>query len=82
MNCKCASYDPDSGRWQCSVSGNGCMFLIPNSKACAILYSEGPDADRDKAELLAELETEERIRKRIRSDTDDDCMGYDFDDEE
>lgn len=44
MACKCAEYDGDSGRYQCSVSGDGCMYMIPNSKRCAKDYGEGPDA--------------------------------------
>ena len=82
MTCKCSSYDPDSGRRQCSVSGDGCVFLIPNSKACAIMYGEGPDADRDKDELLAELEAEHK-EYESESKTYDDCMDDDYwDDEE
>ena len=35
MACKCAKFDTDNGRWDCSVSGDNCMYLIPNSKRCA-----------------------------------------------
>ncbi|TWH48529.1 hypothetical protein [Sporomusa sp. KB1] len=46
MGCKSAiSYDPDTNRYQCAVSGDDCMFLLPDSKVCAVLYGEGPDAD-------------------------------------
>lgn len=84
MSCKCATYDPDSGRWQCSVSGDGCIYLIPNSKRCAIDYGEGPDDDRDPAELLAELEAEykERELNKDTDDTDDDCLDDDYWDDE
>lgn len=41
--CKCASFDLDEG-WKCSVSGNRCVYIIPDSKACARDYGEGPDA--------------------------------------
>ena len=44
MSCKCATLDPDNGRYECSVSGSGCMYLMPNSKRCAEEYGEGPDA--------------------------------------
>lgn len=71
MNCKCASYHPDIGRWQCSVSGSECMYLLPNSKRCAIDYQEGPDADRDPVELLAELETEQQEYEAVRQSDDD-----------
>lgn len=45
MSCICATFDPDTGRYECSVSGDQCMFLVPNSKACAKEYGEGPDAE-------------------------------------
>ena len=33
MGCKCAeSYDEDTNRYQCAVSGGECVFLIPDSK--------------------------------------------------
>ncbi len=44
MSCKCSKLDVESGRYLCSVSGDQCMYLIPNSKACAKDYEEGPDA--------------------------------------
>lgn len=34
----------------CLVSGSSCMFFIPNSKKCAEIYNEGPDATVDKCE--------------------------------
>ena len=43
--CSCAKFDVDSGRWSCSVSGDGCMFFLPDSKLCAERYGEGPDAE-------------------------------------
>lgn len=45
MGCKCAHLDPDEGRYYCDVSGSQCMYLIPNSKACARDFGEGPDAE-------------------------------------
>lgn len=45
MSCKCAKYDEDEGRYCCEVTGNGCIFYIPNSKRCAEIYGEGPDAE-------------------------------------
>lgn len=47
MACKAAKFDPDEGRYYCDVSGDQCMYLFPNSKACARDYGEGPDADGD-----------------------------------
>lgn len=49
MSCKCANFDSDEG-WKCSVSGDRCVFMIPNSKACAETYGEGPDVDQDRCE--------------------------------
>ncbi|MEK4196169.1 hypothetical protein NSQ91_08905 [Paenibacillus sp. FSL R7-0048] len=34
----------------CSVSGSSCMFVFPDSQACAEIYNEGPDAHVDKCE--------------------------------
>lgn len=47
MSCKCASYDSDTGRYDCYVSGSECMFYIPSSKACAQKYGEGPDVQEE-----------------------------------
>jgi len=44
MSCQCADYDSDEGRFICSVSGDGCLYMIPDSKRCAEEYGEGPDA--------------------------------------
>ena len=55
MSCKCSTFNPD-GRYQCSVSGDGCMFLTPNSKACAEKYGEGPDAIEIKLVTCQEIE--------------------------
>ena len=44
MACKCAKFDEDNG-WICDVSGDRCVFFIPNSKACAEMYGEGPDVE-------------------------------------
>lgn len=45
MSCKCAKYDEDEGRYYCEVTGDGCVFYIPNSKRCAELFDEGPDVE-------------------------------------
>jgi len=47
MSCKSATFDPEDGRYECSVSGSGCMYLTPNSKRCTEEYGEGPDADNE-----------------------------------
>ncbi|WP_139266891.1 hypothetical protein [Cytobacillus oceanisediminis] len=42
------------------------MFLVPNSKACAEMFGEGPDADSDKCEVCINffLEDNKRCCKR------------------
>lgn len=61
MSCKCSKYDMDEG-YKCSVTGDRCVFMIPNSKACAEMYGEGPDEDHEEIELedFYENETEEK----------------------
>lgn len=50
MSCSCAKITDQYHGWECSVSGGECMFFMPNSKACAEIYGEGPDAVTDKCE--------------------------------
>lgn len=46
MACKSAGrYDDETNRFECQVTGDNCMFMIPNSKACAEMFGEGPDAE-------------------------------------
>ena len=45
MACKCATYDPDEGRFMCAVTGDSCVYLLPNSAKCAKQFGEGPDAE-------------------------------------
>lgn len=44
MACKCAKRTDQYHGWECEITEGACMFLIPNSKACAEIYGEGPDA--------------------------------------
>lgn len=30
--------------WKCDITDGECMFLMPDSKRCAEMYGEGPDA--------------------------------------
>lgn len=48
MGCEYASATDEYHGWECSVSGGACMFLLPDSKLCAVEYGEGPDADNDE----------------------------------
>lgn len=45
MSCKCAKYEEDENRYYCSISGDGCMYMSPNSKRCATEFGEGPDIE-------------------------------------
>lgn len=42
--CKAAIPCDQYHGWECDISGSACVFLYPNSKACAEKYGEGPDA--------------------------------------
>ena len=42
--CTSSTFDLDEGRYYCEVSGDQCMYYIPDSKRCAEEYGEGPDA--------------------------------------
>ena len=42
--CECASPTDEFHGWHCSVVDGACMYLMPDSKACARDYGEGPDA--------------------------------------
>lgn len=50
MQCVSAKPTDQCHGWECRVTGGSCMFLIPDSKACAEIYGEGPDSDRRKCE--------------------------------
>lgn len=45
MSCKCAKFDGEDCIWECSVSGDRCIFMIPSARKCAELFGEGPLAD-------------------------------------
>ena len=51
MACKCAKPTDEWHGWECSITDGECMFLVPDSKACAAEYGEGPDAG-DEGELV------------------------------
>ena len=64
MSCKCAKYEEDENRYYCDVSGDMCMFMSPNSKACAEEYGEGPD-----------VSTNEEIEVPFNEKQEFDCLG-------
>lgn len=45
MACKTARPTDEYHGWECEITEGACMFLIPDSKACAEKYGEGPDAE-------------------------------------
>ena len=51
MGCSSATFDPDEGGYQCAVSGNDCMYFMPDSKRCAEQYGEGPDANNEESKV-------------------------------
>ena len=50
MSCKCAKPTDEYHGWKCEIQGGPCCFLVPNSKACAEKYGEGPDTVNNKCE--------------------------------
>lgn len=83
MSCKCATFDLDLCRYECSVSGDGCMFMIPNSKLCAEKYGEGPDAveKRNCTNCNKEM-TEYVIADGMQYYCSDECLHEEFTEKE
>lgn len=50
MSCKCARPTDEFHGCRCTITDGECMFLFSDSKACAELYGEGPDADIEELE--------------------------------
>lgn len=50
MGCKCARVTDEYHGWECTITDGECMFIVPNSKRCAEIYGEGPDAVSDEKE--------------------------------
>ncbi len=73
MSCKAAKFDPDEGRYYCDISGDQCMYYIPNSKKCAEEYGEGPDAGGELSYIISDYTINsdvvfsEYLRSRIKS---------------
>lgn len=53
MACTCARFDTDEG-WTCKITGGRCEFYIPNSKLCAEMFGEGPDAYPEEDQINEE----------------------------
>lgn len=57
MRCKCAvKYDVDTGRYECSVSGDECIYLIPNHESCV---EDGYVDGDDEFKRLEEFDDED-----------------------
>lgn len=73
MSCKAAKFDQDEGRYYCEVSGDQCMYYIPNSKKCAEEYGEGPDANDKLGNIISDYMNtsdvifSEYLRNRVNS---------------
>jgi len=52
--CKAAYQTDEWHGWGCSVTEGACEFFIPNSKACADMFGEGPDL-HEESEFLEKL---------------------------
>ena len=48
MSCKCAIRTDEYHGWECSITEGACMFPHPDSRACADMYGEGPDAEQNE----------------------------------
>lgn len=46
--CKAAYHTDEWHGYGCSIMEGPCMFLFPDSKACAEEYGEGPDIEREE----------------------------------
>lgn len=62
MSCKSSQPADQYNGWKCNITGSTCLFLVPNSKACAEKYNEGPDADPGKCENCREFYLENNKR--------------------
>lgn len=54
MTCKAAKRTDEYHRWECEITEGACMFLNPDSKACAEKYGEGPDVAAGDDETVHE----------------------------
>ena len=59
MACKCAKRTDEYHGWECEITEGVCMFLVPNSRLCAELYGEGPDAEYNDEEA-GEIDDQQR----------------------
>ena len=48
--CKCAKYDNEEFAYMCNVTGDRCLFYIPDAEKCYEIYHEGPLVDEEDEE--------------------------------
>ncbi len=56
MGCSAAIRTDEYHGWECDITGGPCMFLYPDSKACAERFGEGPDASDDLSDYIPETD--------------------------
>ena len=44
MSCECAYPTNEFHGWGCTFNAGKCRFQFPDSKTCAEIFNEGPDA--------------------------------------
>lgn len=54
-NCKAAYHTDEWHGYGCNITEGACMFGFPDSKRCAEMYGEGPDAETDENDFTEHL---------------------------
>lgn len=50
MSCVCAKRTDEYHGWECEITGDACMYLIPSQDACADAYGEVEHTDKFREE--------------------------------
>ena len=75
MACLAAVPTDEYHGWACDITGDACMFLVPDSKACAEKYGEGPDAV-EETDQGQRAQTVSEILEEVREDICDNYCKY------
>lgn len=75
MACLAAVPTDEYHGWACDITGDACMFLVPDSKACAEQYGEGPDAV-EETDQGQQAQTVSEIMEAVREDICDNYCKY------
>lgn len=54
IGCSCAERCDEYNGWRCTITDGACMYMFPNSKACARDWGEGPDAVDEEEDVKNE----------------------------